>query len=342
MAAAVGATFHAPLGGGIFAVEIIQRANMRYRDLFPSIIAASIAVLVMDAAGWQPLIDLSGGGAGGGMASGTLSVAAQSLRLGNGVWILLFALAIGALSGLFVRGYSAAARIFRRGHGAVWLKVAIGMGSGAAIMALISPSFAGAAGAATNALARGVVPALSFDAALPLWVAALILLVARSMAVFLTVGSGMNAGLTGPAVQAGMLAAIGAAAVVAEFSDALLLPTFLVVGFSGMLAGAMNVPIAAALLGIEVFGREFGVAAAIASVIAFQLNRGTMIYDVALADDADEAPSGPGASDDREAPDEREAPDDREAPDTPGTANATRAPGASNAPKEPPPREPPN
>ncbi len=30
--------FHAPIGGGIFAVEIVQRANMRYRDLFPAVL----------------------------------------------------------------------------------------------------------------------------------------------------------------------------------------------------------------------------------------------------------------------------------------------------------------
>ena len=53
LAATVGAIFHSSIGGGIFAVEIIQKSEMRYSDLFPSILASSIAVYICKVFGWE-------------------------------------------------------------------------------------------------------------------------------------------------------------------------------------------------------------------------------------------------------------------------------------------------
>jgi H+/Cl- antiporter ClcA len=44
LAAALGALVHSSIGAGIFAVEIIQKSNMRYRQLFPAILASSASV----------------------------------------------------------------------------------------------------------------------------------------------------------------------------------------------------------------------------------------------------------------------------------------------------------
>lgn len=298
MAAAVGAVFHAPIGGGIFAVEIIQRANMRYRDLFPAVIASSVAVMVSDAAGWPAIIRL-GDGRPGVLEALADSGAVAGAWLASGVTLLLFALVVALLSGLFVQGYAGAVRLFRRGHGAVAIKVAVGTSTGALIVAMVSPDLGGLAAEATNALAHGILPASAGWFSLPLVWLALAMMGARAAAAYLTVGSGMNAGLVGPAIQVGMIAAIGAAAALGESLGNAILPALLVIGFSGMLAGTMNVPIAAAILGIEIFGHTFGVAAAVASVIAFQLNRGTMIYDVWLTASDDDREADGRERDDR-------------------------------------------
>ena len=53
LAAAVGTIFHSSIGGGVFAVEIVQKSEMRYRDLFPAILSSSTAVFICKAFGWQ-------------------------------------------------------------------------------------------------------------------------------------------------------------------------------------------------------------------------------------------------------------------------------------------------
>ena len=46
LASVVAAITGAPIGSGFFAVEIVQKRNMRYSDLFPAVLSGSIAVFV--------------------------------------------------------------------------------------------------------------------------------------------------------------------------------------------------------------------------------------------------------------------------------------------------------
>ena len=98
------------------------------------------------------------------------------------------------------------------------------------------------------------------------------------------VGSGMNAGFTGPAVISGML--LGAAA--ANFLNIeYLSPTyyaFLTAGFSGMLASSMNVPLASAVMATEIFGLQYSFPAGLSAIIGFQVMRHYTIYDYALSE----------------------------------------------------------
>jgi H+/Cl- antiporter ClcA len=159
------------------------------------------------------------------------------------------------------------------------------MAAAALLVSSVNPAFLGTASRVTNALANGEFDLLrgAMGSGVSIAVAALIMLLVRAAGTYLTTGSGMSAGLTAPAIQVGMLAAILVSRVASPLADPLLLSGFLVVGFSGMLAGAMNVPIAAAVLGMEVFGAGLGMPAAIASIAAFQMNRHATIYDYALA-----------------------------------------------------------
>ena len=89
----------------------------------------------------------------------------------------------------------------------------------------------------------------------------------------------MSAGLTGPSALVGMLLGV----TVANFLGVeLSSPTyfaFVAAGFSGMLSSSMNIPLAAAILSIEIFGLQYSFPATIASVIGFQMMRGATIYD---------------------------------------------------------------
>jgi len=281
MAATVAALFHAPIGGGIFAVEIVQRANMRYRDLFPAVLAAAVSVGFSRAMGWEPLIEIADQSA--------------TIDLGFLPWTIAFALVVGLIGTLYVRGYALAVRVFRRDQGRVTLKVVVGMAAASLLVWLVNPALLGTAAGMTATLANGELDLLfgAFAATTPIALVAIAMMVVRMAASYLTTGSGMSAGLTAPAIQLGMLAAVAAAELVRAVAGADLTGAFLAVGFAGMLAGSMNVPIAAAVLAVEVFGSGLGMPAIFASIIAFQMNRHSTIYDFALAGSGHMEEAGP-------------------------------------------------
>ena len=283
MAATIAALLHAPVAGGIFAVEIIQRANMKYRELFPAVLAGAVSVWCSRLLGWQPLF--------------SLDPPVHTYAIGVTPWLLLFAILIGLASGLYVRGYAFTVRVFRRDKGRPALKVLIGMLAAVTLVWVANLSLSGTSATITDDLINGR-GALVFlggapfsQARAPIWAIAIGLMVVRALGSCLTTGSGMSAGLTGPSIQIGLFAGLAAASIYAAAAGAEAgFPSatpeglaFLVVGVVGMLAGAMNVPIAAAVLGVEIFGIAYGVPAIFASVIAFQLNRHETIYDYALA-----------------------------------------------------------
>jgi CIC family chloride channel protein len=298
MAAVVAALFQAPIGGGIFAVEVIQRANMRYRDLFPAVLAGSVSIWFSRLVGFAPQLDVTDH--------------AAVVELGVLPWAVGFAVVVGVLSGFFSRGYSLAARLFRRNRGRVTLKVVLGSTAAALLVWLVNDRLIGTAAGVSDAVANGLTETLygAFGPDASLAVVGFTMAGVRAAAAYLTTGSGMSAGLTSPAAQIGMFSGVACAALVAPLASGAVAETFVVVGFVGMLAGAMNVPIGAAVMGMEVFGVGFAVPAAIAAVIAFQLNRHTTIYDFALAGSGrvsspslpDPAPTDTPGSADRRGP----------------------------------------
>lgn len=271
MSAAVASVFHAPLAAGFFAVEIIQRANMRYRDLFPSLLSAAAAVGLARAFGLAPVISVS---------EAYPAADLRAVPVG-----LLFAVVVAFLSALYTRGYALAVDVFRRDRGRVVLKVLIGMVAAVGLTSIVNPATGGTAAGLTAELLSGTVPVTGYES-IPgpslFWIP-LFYLVVRALASFLTVGSGMSAGLAAPAIQLGALLAVATATVISPFVAFDPLPVLTVIGVSGMLAGSMNVPLAASVLAVELFGPAYGMAGAVASVIAFQINRSTTLYDHALA-----------------------------------------------------------
>ncbi|RKX74150.1 MAG: hypothetical protein DRP87_17485 [Spirochaetes bacterium] len=89
-------------------------------------------------------------------------------------------------------------------------------------------------------------------------------------------------GITGPAVIVGML--FGAAA--ADFLDIPLFSAdyfaFVSAGFSALLAGTMNIPLASAIIAVESFGLQYGFPAGVASIIGFQINRFHTVYEYSI------------------------------------------------------------
>ena len=270
MSAAVAALFHSPVGAGIFAVEIIQRAKMGYKDIFPSVLSGITSVIFCRLFNSEPFYEVP--------------LMPGSFDLGLVFPLLLMAVVAGLAGGGYVRLYAVMVRVFKRDHGNVLMKVLIGSAIAGAGAWLVNPLLLGTSNGMFRALFDGRPADLLPEAFIPHAVPALLLmLVLKALFNCITVGSGMNAGFTGPAILVGMLLGAAFALLLGIEPGSAGYFVFLVAGFSGMLAGAMNVPLASVIMAVELFGPEAVLPAGPAAVIGFQVNRHATIYDFALA-----------------------------------------------------------
>jgi len=270
LAAVTGSIFQSSIGGGIFAVEIIQRAKLGYKDIFPAILASTIAVFISKAFGWKPFYGVN-----------TVNQFMDLHKIGI---LLLLTIVSGAVGGLYIKTYTLVSKIFKRAQGNVFLKVLLGSFFAAVCAWLINPELLGTSGLLLNGILSMNEEVLygSFGNSVPIVLILIILLLGKALFSSVTVGSGMSAGFTGPAVIMGIL--LGSV-----FSNLFGIqpgsPTyyaFLAAGFSGVLASSMNIPLAAAIMTVEIFGPSYSLPGALAAIVGFQVTRAQTIYDYAL------------------------------------------------------------
>jgi len=285
LAAAIGAIFHAPIGGGLFAVEIIHKERLNYSDLFPAVLAASAPYLFSRAMGWSTPY--------------AMEPAASFMDLGVVPWLLLLAVSLGAAGGMYIRFYNLVTRVLQRGSGRILPKVLAGTLAASVAAWLIHPGLLGTSTPLLRSLLTGDAGALvAFfplrDAFLPLWLALLILMLGKAACNCITVGTGMSAGFTGPSILIGFLLAALFAGLAGAEPGGPTYSAFLAAGMAGMLAGAMNIPLAGAVMAVEIFGIHCSLPAALAAVVAFQVNRHQTLYDFTLAQVEREESGGSG------------------------------------------------
>ncbi len=270
MAAAVAAVFGAPIAGAVFAVEVIQRDQLRYHQLFPAILSSSLAVFFMEVMGWSAPFRVV-----------VTAYAPEALVI---VPIAL----VGILSGFTGRVYTALYRFMsdrfrRRHHTGRVPRLVIGMVGAAAAGLLVHPMVFGTSARLSMLLSTGSVESLAVG-----WLPAggvillLVLLWAKMIANCVTVASGMSAGFTGPAALIGMFVGAAVAVLLGYVPGGHSYTTLVVAGFAGTLASTMNIPLAASILAMEVFAPSFGVPAGISAILGFQIARYSTIYDAAL------------------------------------------------------------
>ncbi len=266
-AAITGLVFNAPLGGGIFAVEILQTSAIPYVHLFPAILASSLAVFtarVFDLPRFFPLVPQEW--------------AADPLNL---PYVIGVAFLAGLGGKAFNQLYRFTAFLIKREQlERLWIKALIGGTLGSLLIWLINPLFAGTGISGlyaifldTGDLYGGIHPGVH------LAIVCLVMLIIRSLGTCLTIGTGLSAGITGTVAIGGLLIGCGAASIIGIPMYSGDYYAFLAAGFAGMLGSSMNIPIAAAVLGIEVFGLEYSLPSAVAAIIGYQVNRHHTVYD---------------------------------------------------------------
>lgn len=267
MAACLGAIFHSSLGAGFFAVEVSGKKQLGYFDLFPAILSSSFATLLAKSFHLTPFYQFQ---------TPQLDLTFHHLGL-----IALVALAAGVIGKGFNRFYQCIAAALKEARSRrPMLTAAGGTIVAMALVLLINPELLGTSNSFLASL-TGNEPLIygNLPTATPVFLACGVMIILKLFASTLTLASGMNVGFTGPTVIIGMLIGEGCASI---FGLPHLSPdsyALMAAGFSAMLGSTINVPLSAAILGIELFGLHFGFPCAFAAVIGFQINRGSNLYD---------------------------------------------------------------
>nr|WP_320115328.1 chloride channel protein [uncultured Desulfuromonas sp.] len=258
MAGGIGATFRSPLGGALFAVEVLYRdPEFEHEGLIPSIISSITAYSLFGAVtGWEPLL------------------ATPHFKFEHPGELILYC-ALGLVCALFGAGYVKVfyglRDYFKRLKCPAWLKPALG-GLLLGGLAMLVPQVLGSGYGWVQAALYGKMT-LSVM---------LIVAVAKIVATSLTISSGGSGGVFAPSLVIGAMLG-GAFGAVAEHFFPLLTQdpqAYVLVGMAGFFAGVANAPIATLIMVSELTG-NYGLLAPLmlVCVVAMIAMRRNGIYE---------------------------------------------------------------
>lgn len=271
VSAIIAAIFHAPIGAAVLAVEIIQKEQLRYHQIFPAILASSASVIWARLFGWTAVYDFS--------------VSEMPLSVKLLAPVLIAGIASGYFGILYSRVYRFLFRLFNREtkRNLLW-KLLVGMAISTSLGLITNPYLLRTSNELIPAILtgnevvlRGVMPVST-----PLVLILLFLVLVKLLGNSITVASGMSAGFVGPTMIIGMLGGLLLSHIFGFDPGSGEHMAIIIAAFSGMLASSMNVPLAAAILSLELFHPSAGMIGGAASMVAFQVARYSTIYDTAV------------------------------------------------------------
>lgn len=262
MAGGIGATFRSPLGGALFAVEVLYRdPEFEHEGLIPCIISSIIAYsLFGSVTGWKPLLDT------------------PSFSFDHPSELFLY-LALGivcALCGVFyVKFFYGMRDGFRKIPIPNWTKPALG-GLLLGLLAMYIPQVLGSGYGWVQAALYGK---------MALWVM-LVIALAKIVATSLTISSGGSGGVFAPSLVIGaMLGGTFGATAEILFPMAVQDPrAYVLVGMAGFFAGVANAPIATLIMVSSLTGNYSLLAPLmLVCVVAMLVMRKNTIYEKQVA-----------------------------------------------------------
>jgi len=262
MAGGIGATFRAPLGGALFAVEVLYRnPEFEHEGLIPSIVSSIIAYSVFGAVtGWKPLL------------------ATPHFNFKHPSELLLF-LALGVLCALlglvYVRFFYRVRDLFRSLKIPTVFKPALG-GLLLGILAMFVPHVLGSGYGLVQAALYGKVA---------VWVM-IVVAVAKIVATSLTISSGGSGGVFAPSLVIGAMLGGAVGSISADIFPTLVQDprAYVLLGMAGFFAGVANTPIATLIMVSELTG-NYGLLAPLmlVCVVAMAFFRHNTIYENQVA-----------------------------------------------------------
>ena len=235
VAAGIGAIFKSPLGGAIFAIEVLYERDFEVDALFPSFVSSAVAYSVfasLPGIGFQPIFTI-------GKFAFTHPV--------NLLFYLVLGMVCGLLSILYVRVfYGFRDRIFRRLSIPVHLKPAIGGGM-LGILAIFLPA---SLGGGYGWLQQAMFGKLSI-------IFMIALIFAKIVATSFTISSGGSGGVFAPSLVIGGMVGGILGILLRTSIPGINQEAFVLVGMAAFFAGAAKVPIASMVMVSEMTGDYF-------------------------------------------------------------------------------------
>jgi len=258
IAGGIGATFRSPLGGALFAVEVLYRdPEFEHEGLIPCIISSIVAYSLFGAVtGWTPLL------------------ATPHFHFDHPAELLLYltlGLSCALLGSVYAKVFYGMRDLFRKLPLPNWQKPAIG-GLALGVLALFIPQVLGSGYGWVQAALYGK---------MALWVM-LVVALAKILATSLTISSGGSGGVFAPSLVIGAMLG-GAFGASAEILFPVLTQdprAYVLVGMAGFFAGVAKAPIATLIMVSELTG-NYGLLAPLmlVCVVAMIAMRSNGIYE---------------------------------------------------------------
>ena len=258
IAGGIGATFRSPLGGALFAAEVLYRdPDFEHEGLIPCIISSIIAYSLFGAiTGWKPLLDTP------------LFHFDQPSEL---ILYLVLGIVCALFGVVYVKFFYGMRDLFRKLPLPNWLKPGLG-GLLLGILAMFIPQVLGSGYSWVQAALYGK---------MALWVM-LVIALAKIVATSLTISSGGSGGVFAPSLVIGAMLG-GTFGATAQIMFPMLVQdprSYVLVGMAGFFAGVANAPIATLIMVSELTG-NYGLLAPLmlVCVIAMIVMRKNSIYE---------------------------------------------------------------
>lgn len=254
-AGAIGAIFRSPLGGGIFVVEILYLSSLHYGDLFPAMLSSTMGFVIYSmVADSTPLFNIPN----------------YLPDVSNVPWFIFTGIVAGFVSLVFMAIFSKIKNIFilmplKRLHPVIG-----GIFTGMILFYL--PDTAGAGNGVIQNMINGHYP-IKF---------LIFLLIGKMLATSFTIASGGSAGLVIPALFIGAISGNIISTLLG--ANAGLNSSLVIAGMAASLASVANVPIAAAIMLMEMVGLRLGVPATLGSIVGYAIGHSRVIYGVTSPD----------------------------------------------------------
>jgi len=262
MAGGIGATFRAPLGGALFAVEVLYRdPEFEHEGLIPCIISSIVAYSLFGAVtGWKPLLT-------------TPHFSFEHPQ--ELISYFLLAIVCALMGRFYVRTFYGMRRQFKKLPLPEPLKPAFG-GLLLGILAMFVPQVLGSGYGMVQAALYGKVA---------LWIM-IILAFAKIIATCFTISSGGSGGVFAPSLVIGAMLGGAFGALAEQVAPALVQDprAYVLIGMAGFFAGVSNTPIATLIMVSELTGNYALLAPLmLVCVVAMTVHRKNSIYTKQVA-----------------------------------------------------------